>query len=118
MPTYQYRCGQCGEQFDARQSIHDDPLIAHESCGGTLAKVFGVGGIVLKGPGFYRNDSRSKSGSSNGDGESSSKAGGNGSSGDSKTGSDSTKKSEPASSGASKAGSSESGTSKSGTSKS
>lgn len=63
MPTYQYRCAQCGEQFDVWQSIHDDALTVHDgACGGALLKVLGVGGIVLKGPGFYRTDSRSKAG--------------------------------------------------------
>jgi putative FmdB family regulatory protein len=59
MPTYQYRCAKCGEQFDAWQSIHDDRLVTHDGgCGGELSKVLGVGGIVLKGSGFYRTDSR------------------------------------------------------------
>ncbi len=62
MPTYQYRCARCGEQFEAWQSIHDDALTVHDGeCGGALTKVLAVGGIVLKGPGFYRNDSRTKS---------------------------------------------------------
>jgi putative FmdB family regulatory protein len=58
MPTYQYRCAKCGDQFEAWQSIHDDAFTVHDDCGGALAKVMTVGGIVLKGPGFYRNDSR------------------------------------------------------------
>ncbi len=62
MPTYQYRCAKCGEQFEAWQSIHDDSLTVHDGeCGGALSKVMGVTGIVLKGSGFYRNDSRVKS---------------------------------------------------------
>ncbi|MGI8795437.1 MAG: FmdB family zinc ribbon protein [Acidimicrobiia bacterium] len=61
MPTYQYRCAKCGEQFEVWQSIHDDSLTVHEGeCGGALSKVMGVTGIVLKGSGFYRNDSRAK----------------------------------------------------------
>jgi putative FmdB family regulatory protein len=61
MPTYRYRCAKCGEQFEVWQSIHDDSLIVHEGeCGGALSKVMGVSGIVLKGSGFYRNDSRAK----------------------------------------------------------
>jgi putative FmdB family regulatory protein len=61
MPTYQYRCAKCGEQFDVWQSIHDDSLTMHEGdCGGALSRVLGVTGIVLKGAGFYRNDSRAK----------------------------------------------------------
>jgi putative FmdB family regulatory protein len=59
MPTYQYRCAKCGEQFEAWQSIHDDSLATHDGgCGGKLSKVLSVGGIVLKGSGFYRTDSR------------------------------------------------------------
>jgi putative FmdB family regulatory protein len=61
MPTYQYRCAKCGEQFEVWQSIHDDSLTLHDAdCGGALSKVMGVTGIVLKGSGFYRNDSRAK----------------------------------------------------------
>ena len=60
MPTYQYRCAKCGEQFEAWQSIHDPSLTTHEDCGGELAKVLAVGGIVLKGSGFYRTDNRAK----------------------------------------------------------
>jgi putative FmdB family regulatory protein len=62
MPTYQYRCAKCGEQFEAWQSIHDASLTVHDGdCGGALNKVLAASGIVLKGPGFYRNDSRSSS---------------------------------------------------------
>ena len=122
MPTYQYRCAKCGEQFEAWQSIHDDALTVHDgACGGNLAKVLGVGGIVLKGPGFYRNDSRSKSSGREGEperkgkGESDSSkpdaaksdtSSGNGS-GDSKK-SDTGSKSEIAKSGASKSDASKS----------
>jgi putative FmdB family regulatory protein len=59
MPTYQYRCAKCGEQFEVWQSIHDDALTTHDGkCAGALSKVMGAAGIVLKGSGFYRNDSR------------------------------------------------------------
>ncbi|HUF83976.1 MAG TPA: FmdB family zinc ribbon protein [Acidimicrobiia bacterium] len=59
MPTYQYRCAKCGEQFEVWQSIHDDARTTHDGeCGGALSKVMGAAGIVLKGSGFYRNDSR------------------------------------------------------------
>jgi putative FmdB family regulatory protein len=59
MPTYRYRCQHCGEEFDIWQSIKDDALRTHDQgCGGELAKVFSPAGIVLKGSGFYRNDSR------------------------------------------------------------
>jgi putative FmdB family regulatory protein len=58
MPTYQYRCAKCGEEFELWQSIHDDALTRHPGCGGTVTKVFAPAGIVLKGSGFYRTDSR------------------------------------------------------------
>ena len=64
MPTYQYRCAKCGEQFEAWHSIHDPALTTHDGCGGELAKVLGVGGIVLKGSGFYRTDNRANRGDS------------------------------------------------------
>jgi putative FmdB family regulatory protein len=58
MPTYQYRCAKCGEQFELWQSIHDDALKRHPGCGGQVTKVMAPAGIVLKGSGFYRTDSR------------------------------------------------------------
>ena len=58
MPTYQYRCSKCGEQFELWQSIHDDALQRHPGCGGSVTKVMAPAGIVLKGSGFYRTDSR------------------------------------------------------------
>ena len=81
MPTYRYRCDRCGEQIDVWQSIHDEALRVHEGeCGGALLKVLGVGGIVLKGSGFYRNDSGARSKGRNGDRSKSDKSDGNGSS--------------------------------------
>jgi len=62
MPTYEYACASCGEHVEVVQSFSDDPLTTCPSCGGTLRKVFGTVGIVLKGSGFYRTDSRSTSG--------------------------------------------------------
>ena len=72
MPTYRYRCGGCGEEFEVWQSIKDDPIRTHDhGCGGELVKVLTPAGIVLKGSGFYRNDSRSGSGKrGSGDGSS------------------------------------------------
>jgi putative FmdB family regulatory protein len=64
VPTYQYVCTECGGQLEAVQKFTDDPLTVHEDCGGRLRKVFSPVGIVFKGSGFYRTDSRS-SGSSN-----------------------------------------------------
>lgn len=58
MPTYEYRCTRCDEQFEVYQSFQDEPLKRHRGCGGKLNKVFGSVGIVLRGPGFYRTDNR------------------------------------------------------------
>lgn len=59
MPTYQYRCTACGEPLEAVQSFDDDPLSECPSCGGPLRKLFSSVGVVFKGSGFYRTDSRS-----------------------------------------------------------
>jgi putative FmdB family regulatory protein len=72
MPTYRYRCDTCGDEIEVWQSIHDDPLTTHEGDGGQLRKVLQPVGVVLKGSGFYKNDSRSGS-KSNGASSSSSK---------------------------------------------
>ena len=58
MPTYQYACTSCGEQLEVMQRFSDDPLTVCPACGGTLRKVFSPVGIVFKGSGFYRTDSR------------------------------------------------------------
>lgn len=58
MPTYEYRCTDCGLQLEVVQSFSDDALTTCEACGGTLRKLFGNVGVVFKGSGFYRNDSR------------------------------------------------------------
>ena len=63
MPTYQYACTACGERTEAVQSFSDAPLTECPVCGGTLRKVFSAVGVVFKGSGFYKNDSRSSSGS-------------------------------------------------------
>ena len=62
MPTYSYRCTECGNEFDVRQSFSDEPLKVCEACGGSLRKLFNSVGIVFKGSGFYHNDARSSSG--------------------------------------------------------
>ncbi|ADG79857.1 Regulatory protein, FmdB family OS=Tsukamurella paurometabola (strain ATCC 8368 / DSM / CCUG 35730 / CIP 100753 / JCM 10117 / KCTC 9821 / NBRC 16120 / NCIMB 702349 / NCTC 13040) OX=521096 GN=Tpau_3272 PE=4 SV=1 [Tsukamurella paurometabola] len=59
MPTYSYACKECGEAFDAVQSFSDDPLTVCPNCGGPLRKLFNSVGVVFKGSGFYRTDSRS-----------------------------------------------------------
>jgi putative FmdB family regulatory protein len=61
MPTYEYSCRACGEHVEVAQAFTDPPLTACPNCGGELRKVFGSVGIVLKGSGFYKNDSRSAS---------------------------------------------------------
>ncbi len=58
MPTYQYRCVDCGHRFEAVQSFTDDALTSCPECGGQLRKVYGSVGVVFKGSGFYRTDSR------------------------------------------------------------
>lgn len=61
MPTYEYACRNCGEHLEAVQSFSDDPLTVCPNCGGELRKVFGSVGIVFKGSGFYKTDSRNSS---------------------------------------------------------
>jgi putative FmdB family regulatory protein len=58
MPTYEYRCAECGNRFEVFQRIDDEPLQTCEKCGGALRKVFHPAGIVFKGSGFYATDSR------------------------------------------------------------
>lgn len=59
MPTYSYACTQCDNRFDIVQSFSDDSLTVCTECAGKLRKLFNSVGIVFKGSGFYRNDSRS-----------------------------------------------------------
>ncbi|WP_113703576.1 FmdB family zinc ribbon protein [Nonomuraea lactucae] len=63
MPTYQYACNDCGEQLEVVQKFTDDALTVCPACEGNLRKVFSAVGIVFKGSGFYRTDSRSSSSS-------------------------------------------------------
>jgi putative FmdB family regulatory protein len=62
VPTYQYACTACDERLEAVQKFTDDPLTTCEVCGGSLRKVYSPVGIVFKGSGFYRTDSRNGSG--------------------------------------------------------
>ena len=64
MPTYQYACTACGHQLEAVQSFTDSALTVCPECDGKLRKLFSAVGIVFKGSGFYRNDSRNGSASS------------------------------------------------------
>jgi putative FmdB family regulatory protein len=64
VPTYQYTCTDCGEPVEAVQKFTDAPLTVCAACGGRLRKVFSPVGIVFKGSGFYRTDSRNGSSAS------------------------------------------------------
>lgn len=133
MPTYSYRCADCGHAFDIHQSFSDDALTVCPSCGGTLRKQYDSIGVTFNGSGFYRTDSRAEtkagsggsgasdggsgssgsSGSSGGSGES---GGSTGSSGSGSGGSGGGSGSGGASGGSSSSGSSGSGSSGSGVS--
>ena len=71
MPTYQYRCTECDHAFEEFQSFTDDALTVCPVCGGRLRKVYNAVGVVFKGSGFYRTDSRKAeaNGSSSGSAE-------------------------------------------------
>ena len=108
MPTYSYACTECDNRFDAVQAFSDDALTTCENCSGRLRKLFGSVGVVFKGSGFYRNDSReSAKSSSNGSAKSSSSSSSEGSS-SSDTSSSSEKSSSSSSSSSEKSDSSSS----------
>ena len=71
MPTYQYACtdAACGHRFETVQSVSDETLTVCPQCAGRLRKVFSPVGVVFKGSGFYRTDSRSSANGSNGPGK-------------------------------------------------
>ncbi|MCU1481180.1 MAG: FmdB family transcriptional regulator [Subtercola sp.] len=110
MPTYSYRCTECDNAFDIQQAFTDDSLTECPVCGGKLRKVFGAVGVTFNGSGFYRNDSRAASSTSDGPkksgGEKSSgeKSGGSGGSGEgsSKSGGDTSSSTTPSKSESSK----------------
>ena len=88
MPTYSYACTECGNRFDVVQSFTDDALTTCEQCSGRLRKLFNSVGVVFKGSGFYRTDSREAAKSStNGSAKTSSSSGTDGSSSSEKSGS-------------------------------
>ena len=60
MPTYSYRCTECGDAFDIQQAFTDDTLTVCPNCGGSLRKLFNTVGVTFNGSGFYRTDSRAK----------------------------------------------------------
>ena len=70
MPTYQYACTSCGEQLEAVQKFSDEPLTECPACGGRLRKVFSAVGVVFKGSGFYKTDSRTTNKTSTSSGKS------------------------------------------------
>ncbi|CAM3187978.1 Putative regulatory protein, FmdB family protein [Mycobacterium colombiense] len=95
MPTYSYQCTECDDRFDIVQAFTDDALTTCKRCSGRLRKRFNSVGVVFKGSGFYRTDSREsgKKSSSSTNGSSSSDSGSNGSSGGDKSASSSSDKS-------------------------
>jgi len=118
VPTYQYVCTECGGEIEAVQKFTDDPLTVHDACGGRLRKVFSPVGIVFKGSGFYRTDSR-KGSSASTPASSSSSSDSSSSAGDKKAGDGDKKageKSSSSSSSTSSSSSSSSGSSSSGSS--
>jgi putative FmdB family regulatory protein len=88
VPTYSYACTECGNRFDVVQAFTDDALTTCEQCSGRLRKLFNSVGVVFKGSGFYRTDSReSAKNSVNGSAKTSSTSSTEGSSGSDKSGS-------------------------------
>ncbi|WP_270889278.1 FmdB family zinc ribbon protein [Pedococcus sp. 5OH_020] len=86
MPTYSYACTECQHRFDAVQSFSDDSLTVCPECNGRLRKVFNAVGVVFKGGGFYRTDSRSEaSAGSSGSASAGKESSSNGSSSESST---------------------------------
>ena len=112
MPTYSYACTECDNRFDAVQAFTEDALTTCPKCSGRLRKLFNSVGVVFKGSGFYRTDSResakssvsSDSGSSSGSEKTGSDKTGSDKTGSEKTGSDKT--------GSDKTGSDKTGTAK------
>ena len=88
MPTYSYACTECDNRFDVVQAFTDDSLTTCEKCSGRLRKLFNSVGVVFKGSGFYRTDSREATKSStNGSANSSSSSSTDGSSSSDNSGS-------------------------------
>jgi putative FmdB family regulatory protein len=87
VPKYQYQCKDCGEALEVQQSFTDDALTVCPVCQGDLRKVFNAVGVVFKGSGFYKTDSRSASSSSSSTSSSSTTGSSSGSSDSSSSGS-------------------------------
>jgi putative FmdB family regulatory protein len=117
VPTYQYQCTECGEALEVVQKFTDDALTVCPACEGKLRKVYSAVGIVFKGSGFYRTDSRGSSSSSTGPSSSGSSEGGSSTKSDSSS-SDSSKSSSSSKSSDSSSSSGSSGSSGSGSSSS
>src|SRR5258708_15523691 len=101
MPTYEYRCADCGADLEVVQAFTDDALTECPTCGGALRKLFGSVGISFKGSGFYKNDARSaakKSSDSSSKDKKDSSSSSDSSSGDSSSSSDSSSKDKDSSS--------------------
>jgi len=113
MPTYSYRCTECGNAFDIHQAFTDDALTVCDVCGGRLRKLFNTIGVTFNGSGFYRTDSRGEGGT----GGSGGSVGSGGSSGsDAPSGGSSSSSSGSSSGSSSSGGGSSSGSTSSGTS--
>ncbi|PRX50048.1 putative FmdB family regulatory protein [Prauserella shujinwangii] len=104
MPTYQYACKECDHHFEAVQSFSDPSLTECPQCSGSLRKLYGSVGVIFKGSGFYRTDSRSDSKSSSANG--SAKNGSTDTNGSAKPGSNGSAKSDSGSSSGSSSSSS------------
>ena len=116
MPTYAYRCTECEHAFEIQQSFTDDSLSVCPECSGVLRKLFSGVGVVFKGSGFYRTDSRAGSNSSVPAGGGSSSGSGSGSSSGGSSSSDGSSSGGSSSGGSSSGGSSSGGSSSSGSS--
>ena len=111
MPTYQYACTECGHSFEQFQSFSEDALTVCPVCDGRLRKLFNAVGVVFKGSGFYRNDSRATTSSSTPASSSSDSSGSSSSSGSSDSSSSGSSKTAASSSSSSSSGSASSSSS-------
>jgi putative FmdB family regulatory protein len=111
VPTYSYACTECDNRFDAVQAFTDDALTTCPQCSGRLRKLFGSVGVVFKGSGFYRTDSRDSSSKSSSNGAKSEKSSDSSSSSSSSSSEKSSSSSDKSSSSSDKSSSSSSSTS-------
>jgi putative FmdB family regulatory protein len=111
VPTYSYACTECDNRFDAVQAFTDDALTTCPQCSGRLRKLFGSVGVVFKGSGFYRTDSRDSSSKSSSNGAKSEKSSDSSSSSSSSSSEKSSGSGEKSSSSGDKSSSSSSSTS-------